>query len=347
MRCMTLLAARLDFVGRSLLSLALSVPIALQSADAQTDKWTPRGFANEEINTLAIDHKNPSTLYVTTNNGAFKSVDGGGSWTALQPDSANRPNDALVIDPSDPSILYGLRRNIDGGVLSESADAGQSWSKIETNLNPVAFPLLSGKSSLAIDPQASSKLYLIGPDLWVSEDRGRQWQRLASQESPALTLAIDPKQSSILYLGTGNQDARKSTDGGKNWRTLAVLRQADSFSVFSIAIDPEDSSVLYAATPNGVHKSVDAGQRWQEINNGLPIGQWGRGGEVVAIDMSKPSTIYASVGGRVYVSANRGESWAEAGTGLPENGVMKRLVLDPRSSTLYAAGTRGLWTLPR
>src|SRR5207244_1221199 len=140
-------------------------------------------------------------------------------------------------------------------------------------------------------------------DLWVSEDRGRQWQRLASYESPILTLAIDPKQSSTLYSGTGNQDAKKSTDGGKNWRNLAVLAQADAFSVFSIAIDPESSSVLYAATPNGVHKSMDAGQSWKEINNGLRIDQGGPAGRSVAIDASKPSTVYAGVGGRVYMSA--------------------------------------------
>ncbi|HEY5705402.1 MAG TPA: hypothetical protein VIS96_07495 [Terrimicrobiaceae bacterium] len=313
----------------------------------ETEKWILRGFENEEVNALAIDPENPSTLYVTTREGVFKSVNSGETWRALNAATETHLNDALVIDPKDSSILYGIGRGVQSGGLYESADAGESWSEVKTDLHPVVLNCMSRSSGLAIDPKEPAKLYLIGPDFWVSEDRGRHWRRLDNSESPVLTLAIDPKEPSTLYLGTTHNDAKKSTDGGKLWQNLAVLEEP--LPIYSIAIDPENSAILYAATYYGLYKSTNAGEglSWREINNGVDISGYGysSGGGSIVIDGSKPSTIYASVGGVVYLSTNRGETWTVAGTGL-QGGAIKQLVVDPKnSSILYARGTRGLWQL--
>jgi len=41
-------------------------------------------------------------------------------------------------------------------------------------------------------------------------------------------------------------------------------------SISRVAIDPSDSDVVYAASNRGIFKSVDAGESWFEINDGLP-----------------------------------------------------------------------------
>src|SRR5262249_50053255 len=37
-----------------------------------------------------------------------------------------------------------------------------------------------------------------------------------------------------------------------------------------VAIDPSDSNVVYAASNRGIFKSIDGGESWFEINDGLP-----------------------------------------------------------------------------
>jgi hypothetical protein len=63
----------------------------------------------------------PSTLYVTGNNGVYKSVDGGASWTAANGGIAGR-FPTLAVSPADSTVLYagsdglGLFRSATGGL---------------------------------------------------------------------------------------------------------------------------------------------------------------------------------------------------------------------------------------
>ncbi len=71
------------------------------------DVWTSHGPEGGFIMALAIDPETPSTLYAGTwGAGAFKSTDGGGSWTALNIGLTNLSVCALAIDRVTPTILY-------------------------------------------------------------------------------------------------------------------------------------------------------------------------------------------------------------------------------------------------
>lgn len=307
------------------------------------EKWILCGFESQEINVLVIDPINTSNIYIATNEGVFKSADNGVTWKTSDANLQQGQTEALAINPTNPSILYGLRLKSSSMALYNSTNGGDSWNETKTDINQDHYKYWSGKSSLVIDPKNPSTLYLIGPKLWVSPDRGEHWRQLGVlSESALLTLVIDPLNSSILYLGTSNNDAKKSTDGGQNWGNLAILYEP--FSVFSIAIEPTNSSVLYAGTPMGVHKSTDGGASWNEANNGLDLRAYGPGAGLIAIDWTTPATVYAAVGGSLYKSANGGNSWGYADTGLPKSNVIKQLVIDPKnSSILYAGGKHGLW----
>jgi hypothetical protein len=58
------------------------------------------------ISALAIDPATPTTLYAGTIGGAFKSTNGGDSWTAINNGLAPIPVLALAIDPATPTSLY-------------------------------------------------------------------------------------------------------------------------------------------------------------------------------------------------------------------------------------------------
>jgi hypothetical protein len=58
------------------------------------------------VNALAIDPLTPDILYAGTNDGVFRSIDGGEAWSSFSTGLANTDIRALVIDPVTPAILY-------------------------------------------------------------------------------------------------------------------------------------------------------------------------------------------------------------------------------------------------
>ena len=315
---------------------------------ASATEWKRIGFEGEAINTLAVDPDETATMYAGTDKGLFKSTDGGSTWNAILPVEPPGKLYSVVVDPTDTQALLALEYdfNSDGEgpddlILRKSADAGATWETVETDLRQGFF---RGVSSLAIEPK-SGTLYLIGPSLWASADGGAHWQRLADQESPALTLLIDPSDADTLYLGTENNDVRKSTDGGKTWMTLAALEESP-FTISALARHPTDPAILYAATAYGMRKTSDAGLHWEEINEGIDLGAYNHAASAVAIDPANPDTVYAGAADGLYRSDDGGQSWADAGAGLADLGWVKQLVFDTKNPpVLYAGAVKGLWKL--
>jgi hypothetical protein len=119
------------------------------------------------MNTLTIDPVTPSTLYAGTDwFGLFKSVDSGGTWTAV---NIGLPSSiyALAIDPTTPSIVYVAA----GGGLFKSVDAGQSW----TTITPGPAP--PWVQALVIDHTLPSTVYAgtSSGGVFTSSDSGGTW----------------------------------------------------------------------------------------------------------------------------------------------------------------------------
>jgi hypothetical protein len=96
---------------------------------------------------LAIDPSNPNTLYAGTRfNGVFKTVNGGGSWTSVNPALGSTlfaiVHLPLVTDPLDSGTVYAGTSN---GVF-KSTDGGMNWTGVNNGL-----PALTGVFALAIE----------------------------------------------------------------------------------------------------------------------------------------------------------------------------------------------------
>lgn len=74
-------------------------------------------------------------------------------------------------------------------------------------------------------------------------------------------LARDPRDDSVVYVGSRGEGVWMSTDGGEEWAD-AELPERD---VFSLAVSPADGSVYAGTEPSKLFKSTDKGGSWREM----------------------------------------------------------------------------------
>jgi uncharacterized repeat protein (TIGR01451 family) len=165
-------------------------------------------------------------------------------------------------------------------------------------------------------------------------------------------LAVDPRNSSVVYLGAANGGVWKTTNGGLKWTPLTDKQP--SLSIGSITLDPTNPNTIYVGTGEenfngdgyggaGILKSTDSGAHWSQIagpfvfntNGGSHIGS-------LAISPGNNQLILAAVlsfggtipwGGAVMCSADGGSTWTAV-----LSGIATAVVFDPISpTTAYAA----------
>ena len=92
--------------------------------------------------------------------------------------------------------------------------------------------------------------------LWKTINGGVTWKPIFEDQAVLSigAIAIDPKNPEVIWVGTGEANARnsvsfgngvyKSLDGGKTWRHMGL---PDSRSISRVAINPLNSNIVYAA----------------------------------------------------------------------------------------------------
>ena len=162
-------------------------------------------------------------------------------------------------------------------------------------------------------------------------------------------IAIDPTNSSTIYVGAADGGVWKTIDGGASW--LPLTDAQCSLAMGTVAIDPVTPTIIYAGTGEadlypdsyggcGVLRSTDGGSTWTQLDAGGILDPPHASGPTIstivvdAATAGSPTntTVFAATSIGLYKSTNSGATWAPA---LP--GSVTGLVQDPsNSSTLYA-----------
>ena len=296
-------------------------------------------------------------------------------WQLAGPEGGRIP--ALLLDPSDPQVLYAAA---DYGGVFKSPGSGVAWSPVNEGLrgaevlslaadpghpgtiyagddhhrifrsddggahwsgHTVGFSMGLVTAALLVTPEAVYAVVYDSdrPTVYKSIDRGVSWSFLGL--SGARTLALDPADPHLLYAGTSGSGVLHSTDGGASW-TGAVEGLPDQAAVTALATLPGLGRTIYAAVEGaGVYRSTDGGSHWQRTSRGLLRA------EILNLAAGPaPSTLYAvakpgpSSGHVLYRSTDGGTHWQRAaGQGLPPD--FLALTADPRGGAVYAGSGLG------
>jgi PKD repeat protein len=214
--------------------------------------------------------------------------------------------------------------------VMRSASTTPSWSFV----GPIGAPSFGGAGRIncvRFDGTNTNVIYAGAPagGLWKTTDGGQNWNCLTDFQARigCSDVAIDPTNTNVLYLATGDNDGGdtysigilKSTDGGVTWaQTGLVFAPSQTRRIARVLIDPTNTNIVYAATSVGIYKTTNAGTTW------LQVSQFGA--KDMEMKPGDPNTIYIA-GTRFYVTTNGGANWTQVTTGLPQANIVSRMAI--------------------
>ena len=308
---------------------------ALKSTDGGAS-WIAIGPSDSRVSALAMDPANPATLY--TLDGRFrlsKSSDGGATWSRIGnglPERTERGDAVyvvLAVSPDNPQTLYAAApaEIAQNQGLYRSTDGGANFSRISGG----PFRNLS---MLQLIVAQESSLFARTIEGWFrSTNGGATWSTFLVPDVTIASLAIDPENVALIYLGTNDGRMLKSSDGGTSWIGANVAIQS---GIGRLVIDPRHPTTLYAGTLGGVFKSSDSGTSWQEASSGL-------GASIDCLAAPGTGTLLADAGlGGLFRSPDGGESWERVNLRDRFN-LLATDAKDPNLIYAYASTNRRLY----
>jgi len=224
------------------------------------------------------------------------------------------------------NVSVGIQNNI-GVFRLMPGDTG--WTNIyRRNLFTFGLGIWKGRTS--------TRYYIAaGNGLHVSTDRGTTWRILTNwQTEDVLSVALDPVDSSVIYIGTPF-GVFKSIDGGKQW--VRKMKGMKRWFVKRVVIDFSNRRTLYASGEDDLYKSTDGAENWVPLRTGV------RQVEVVVQDPSDSKhLLIGTEDDGVKVSLDGGMTW-HRGKGLPSSAYYG-MAASAKSHIMYTGGYKnGLW----
>ena len=155
--------------------------------------------------------------------------------------------------------------------LYRSRDGGDTWVAIPIDgvtypWEPVGPP---NQWIVATDPSRRSILYFACCGKFhASNDGGTTWETRGNLQMHPHSLATDPSNSAILYIGGDSGSVIQSLDGGWNWRRIdgdqihQEPKSVDNYGtnvVYGISVGAD--GIVYAATTDAVFTTKSVGRR--------------------------------------------------------------------------------------
>ncbi len=282
-------------------------------------------------------------------------VGSAGSWSYGQSIGVDATGQAYVSGaaggnfPITPGAFQSTPKGSYGGPVVFKMNAAGSALSYSTYLGGSAS---DNPQSIAVDAQGNAVVagYAYSPDfpvlnavqpqigypgrvLYRGANSGLTWTPSGSASdtfSPNVMVA-DPWNAGLLY-GADSCNIYK-TDAPGQWQYVGF---SGNCGITDLIVDSQTLNVLYVNSYSGIRKSVDGGQNWTYVNNGLTNTYV----NALVADPTDHNVLYAGTNSGIFKTQDGGANWSLlSGT----NEYIQSIAVDPVTpATVYATS---YWTL--
>src|SRR5688572_14494415 len=176
--------------------------------------------------------------------------------------------------------------------------------------------------------------------VWRSTDRGATFRRTGFPDAKKQVwcFMVDSRDPKRIFAGASPIDVYRSDDGGANWKKLATpvigthCKGPFASRVMRFAQNPKKPDEIYAALEiNGVMRSTDGGETWQDCSAGLikltelphlqskivsdTTAEGMLDSHAVTINPADPDAVIAAMRMGLFRSADQGRTWQDMEVG--------------------------------
>lgn len=318
------------------------------------------GAGNNGATRIIILHPDdPTKVYAGfLSLGVCMSENSGNDWISSSVGIASLSLNDIEIDPNSPDVILasfeaensgGCYMSVDGewGLVEDLP--GTRFSSVSIGIDGVLYAWSNGPTSIAAE------------GLYKSADGGENWENMGPNiggvfETQIFSLVLSDTDPNLIFIGGNNFGVNgwesmiyRSIDAGENWENVYMGPENNGFKY--VNIDPtSNDQVVYAGYKTesdhaGFIKSIDGGDTWTDINNGIPsTAKWA---SAIICDPQSAQTLYAGVGGyggitgTVYKSDDGGSLWTPTNLSLSNYSKVTDLLISPLNSNVLYASTTG------
>ena len=253
-----------------------------------------------EVESLAIDPRNPEIIYAGTWHLPWKTMDDGKHWHNIKQGVIDDSDVfSIIVDPKTPAVVYASACS---GIY-KSENGGELFHKIQ------GIPATARRTRVLMQDTHHREVVYAGTTegLYRTRDAGREWKLLTGSDVIINDIYLDPDQAGHILLATDRSGVLSSKDDG-----VTFTQSNQGFSarmVQALVADNRDPHRILAGVVNdksygGVFLSNDQGESWAQISAGLD------GRDVYTMAQAKDGTVLAGTSHGIF-SLEDGESGSE------------------------------------
>jgi len=296
----------------------------VSSDNGQSWNQITAGLTTSEIYCIAAEGNN---IVIGTDNGVFKSTNGGNSFTA-----AGLSGEFITTIATSGNYLFaytssGIKQSSNGGstwisfepqipysditeflVSGNKVFAATSGELISSNLTSPTWSVVSTGQNISFIfslCKQGTDLYIAGNrGVYRSADNGVTWMDINNGNTVNNIGALTTAGNDTLYSGASIYGVSRNTSGNWIFSGLALLNITDMLT---------RGSEIFATTELGINRSTNAGNSWQLANNTgpNPLTAYCAG-----VDVKDSLLIGAALQFGILRSGDSGQTWSTQNNGM-------------------------------